>query len=80
MAAGERVLHTAIALPSRWRPAGSTATLHPIAPGDAEASVIVQRMRSRAARVQMPPLGSREPDSEGLALIQRWIANDLSHP
>jgi hypothetical protein len=30
-------------------------------------------MRSRNPRVQMPPLASDLPDSEALALIERWI-------
>jgi len=37
-------------------------------------------MRSRDALMQMPPLGSRQPDAEGLALIERWITHDLSSP
>jgi hypothetical protein len=44
-----------------------------VAPGAAHASVLALRMRSRDARVQMPPLGSEIPDSEALALIERWI-------
>jgi hypothetical protein len=33
----------------------------------------VQRMRSRDARTQMPPLGTAIPDDATLALIERWI-------
>jgi hypothetical protein len=36
-------------------------------------------MQSRDSRVQMPPLGTSLPDPDGLALIQRWITNDLSY-
>ena len=45
-----------------------------------DASVLALRMRSRHALVQMPPLGSRQPDAQGLALIERWITHDLSSP
>jgi hypothetical protein len=34
-------------------------------------------MRSRDPRLQMPPLGTTMPDSEALALIERWINQDL---
>ena len=45
----------------------------PIVPGDARASVLVARLRSRAPADQMPPLGTRHPDPEGIALVERWI-------
>jgi hypothetical protein len=45
----------------------------PVVPGAAQASVLVSRMRSRAPAEQMPPLGTRFPDPEGLALVERWI-------
>lgn len=44
-----------------------------IVPGDAPASVLAARMRSRAPATQMPPLGTRLPDLEGLALVELWI-------
>ena len=49
-----------------------------IEPGAADASVLTLRMRSRNPRVQMPPLGTAVPDTEALALIERWI--DISLP
>ena len=42
-------------------------------------SVLAQRMRTRVPQQQMPPIGTRFPDPEGLALIERWIAN-ATHP
>jgi hypothetical protein len=45
----------------------------PVVPGDAAASVLVARMHSRAPADQMPPLGTRIPDPEGIALVERWI-------
>jgi hypothetical protein len=51
----------------------------PVVPGAAHASVLVARMRSRTPAEQMPPLGTRFPDPEGLALVERWI-NSLEPP
>ena len=39
--------------------------------------LLPQRMRSRDPRVQMPPLGTAMPDEQALALIERWINDDL---
>jgi hypothetical protein len=36
-------------------------------------SLVLERMRTRAPRTQMPPLGTAVPDPEALALIERWI-------
>jgi hypothetical protein len=46
--------------------------------GHPDASVVVQRMASRNPLVQMPPLGTQLVDEEALALIKRWIAEDLT--
>jgi hypothetical protein len=48
-----------------------------VAPGRPEDSVLYRRMRSRHPLVQMPPLGTLVPDADTIALIQRWIVNDL---
>jgi hypothetical protein len=45
-----------------------------IRPGIADLSVLLRRMRSREAVLQMPPLGSAEPDAAALALLARWVA------
>jgi hypothetical protein len=58
--------------PSRFKPGGQAAGII-VTPGDAEASVLVSRMRSRSPLTQMPPLGTNIIDTEGLALIERWI-------
>ncbi|HUF20335.1 MAG TPA: c-type cytochrome domain-containing protein, partial [Burkholderiales bacterium] len=50
-----------------------------VVPGDAGDSVLLQRMRSRDPRVQMPPLGSVVPDVEALVLIERWVNTELSN-
>jgi hypothetical protein len=44
-----------------------------IAPGDPDASLLVRRMASREAYLQMPPLGTRRVDEQALALIRSWI-------
>ena len=79
-ASRERVLQTTVGVAGRYRPTGATQPLPRIAPGQAGNSLLVLRMRSRHALLQMPPLGSTQPDPEGLALVERWIDRDLHHP
>ncbi len=43
-----------------------------VAPGDAERSVLYQRL-SRRGRGQMPPLGSHKIDERAVALVREWI-------
>jgi cytochrome c553 len=43
-----------------------------IAPGAANRSVIIPRVAMRGAG-QMPPVGSRVPDAEGVRLLMEWI-------
>jgi hypothetical protein len=49
------------------------ATLR-IAPGDPARSVVLQRIASRWAALQMPPLGTEIVDADAADLIRRWIA------
>ncbi len=44
-----------------------------LAPGDADASVLVSRMALRDHAEQMPPIGSTLVDSQGEALLREWI-------
>lgn len=79
------VLRSLIGVASRFRAPGTQHVTQLIAPGDAAASVLPMRMRSRDPRTQMPPLGTSTPDTEAMALIERWINDDLnpqkeSHP
>lgn len=67
-----QVLNTLTTAESRYRPAGA-ADSRLVVPGDAQAGTLLARMRSRDPRIQMPPLGTRKPDSEAIALIERWI-------
>ena len=56
-------------------PAGLAPGTHfRIAPGYPDLSAVPQRMASRLPALQMPPLGTALVDAEGIALINRWIA------
>lgn len=77
-ASRRRVLASTVGAPSRFRSAALPGLTQIVVPGRPESSLLVARMRSRHAVLQMPPLGTVLPDPEGLALIERWIANDLS--
>jgi len=73
-----QVLRSTIAAPSRYRPAGSDGDALVVTPGQPAHSVLATRMQSRNPQVRMPPLGTRIPDTDGLALIERWIAGSGS--
>lgn len=64
---------------SAWRAPEADPATRVVVPGDPAHSVLAQRMRTRVPQQQMPPLGTQFPDPEGLALIERWIAN-ATHP
>jgi hypothetical protein len=64
---------TAVGVPSRYRPPGTDGAALRISPGDPAASVLVRRMSSRHAAVQMPPLGTAAVDEEAVRLVSDWI-------
>ena len=72
-------LASAVGVAGRYRTASLPPDAALIAPQASERSVLVARMRSRHLQTQMPPLGTRIADDEGLALVQRWI-DQLSPP
>jgi hypothetical protein len=78
-AARAEVLRATLDAVARYQPAGAGDAVI-VAPGRPEASLLASRMQSRHSQVQMPPLGTQLPDPEGLALIQRWIAQLDSSP
>ena len=78
-AARAEVLRATLDAIARYQPAGAGDAVI-VAPGRPEASLLASRMQSRHSQVQMPPLGTQLPDPEGLALIQRWIAQLDSSP
>jgi hypothetical protein len=75
---GEPAIRTTVGQPTRapvpGLPAGDRQR---IAPGHPEASAVLLRMRSRHPLLQMPPLGTKLVDAEAVALLERWIAEDL---
>lgn len=64
---------------SRYRPRGAADPRY-VVPGNAQAGTLLARMRSRDARIQMPPLGTTQPDLKALELFERWINEDLNTP
>jgi hypothetical protein len=65
---------TAIGAPTRYVCSSATADqCRVIAAGDPENSALFQRMRSRRASSQMPPLGTVVADDEAVELVRRWI-------
>lgn len=59
-------------VPSAWEAPGIR-----IRPGNPDLSVLAHRMASRNPVAQMPPLGSRLVDTQAVALIRQWIAEEL---
>lgn len=74
----EAMLRSLVGVPSRYRPHGLPAPARLVVPGQPRSSVLAIRMGSRDPRVQMPPLGTAIPDSEALALVERWINQELT--
>jgi mono/diheme cytochrome c family protein len=72
-------LATVLGLPSKFVPASwdPSAVATRVVPGRPDRSVLAFRMASRNPIAQMPPLGTHFVDDEGVALIRRWILEDL---
>jgi len=71
-------LRTTVDVESRYViPGSAPQTTRRLAPGAPELSALLHRMRSRRPASQMPPLGTVLPDEEAIALLARWIAEDL---
>jgi hypothetical protein len=75
-AAGAGMRRELVEFVGRYRPPGQ-GDGRLLLPGDPAGGTLLLRMRSRDPRIQMPPLGTRTPDEEALALIGRWVENDL---
>jgi hypothetical protein len=75
-ASAAQVLRSMVDVPSRYQP-DAQPDARIVVPGDAAASVLLRRMRSRDPRVQMPPLGTEHTDEQALALLTQWIRQDL---
>lgn len=52
---------------------GSGGREFAIAPGDAEASILIYRLRSTDPGIAMPELGRATAHDEGIALLSQWI-------
>lgn len=76
------VLRSLLDAPTRWQRGDGEHNGRAVVPGQASASVLLQRMRARDGRSQMPPLGTEHPDEAALGLLARWIEHDLPqrHP
>jgi hypothetical protein len=71
-------IESAVAIPSHFKSAARPDVVDRIAPGNAEASMLLVRMASRHPVLQMPPLGSRLVDEDAVALLRRWISEDIA--
>jgi hypothetical protein len=69
---------TYVGAPSRFRLPGERASLR-VARGRPEQSAVWFRMQSRALIAQMPPLGTKLVDRDGLRLISGWITSLATH-
>jgi hypothetical protein len=76
----DRVLRSMINARSRFRGHGLASDAPLVAPGEAERSVLLARMRSRNPNTQMPPLGTQLIDADAVALIERWIDEQSRTP
>ncbi len=74
----DRVLQSLIDRPGRFRPDPSDQAAPLIRPGNAAASVLMQRLSTRNPQQRMPPIGTTEPDMAAIALIGHWIDHHLS--
>lgn len=71
----ETTLQSLLGHSSRFRPHDGSATQR-IAAGHGT-SVLTLRMKTDNKLARMPPLGVQVIDTEGVALVERWIARDL---
>jgi len=72
-------LATTLDRTGRWEvPRAPAGTSRRIAPGHADLSTIVARMRSRSPSSQMPPLGTVVVDERAVALLTEWIEADAA--
>ncbi len=72
------VLLTAVGRPSHFKMPDADDIVERVCAGRPEKSVVLARMSSRNPLLQMPPLGSRVVDEEAVALVRRWIAEDVA--
>jgi hypothetical protein len=76
-ASAQATLNSLVGHASRFRMQGSRGAAR-VVPGKADESVIAVRMHSTNPLTRMPPLGVSIVDAAGLALVERWIQQDLT--
>jgi hypothetical protein len=64
---------------SHYRPTGTEISERVVA-GDPDGSLLTARVSSRDPARQMPPMDTHLVDEAGLALLRRWIAEELTPP
>jgi hypothetical protein len=78
-ASAARTYASLVGRASRFRPHGA-ANAQRLVAGHPEQSVLISRMKSRDPLTRMPPLGVSVVDAEGVALISRWIEQQIQQP
>lgn len=78
-ASSSPALRTTIGVESRFRGECEGPAVR-VRAGDPEHSVLVARISTRFPAAQMPPIGTHAVDDEALALITRWIRDELATP
>jgi hypothetical protein len=73
------VLRSMLESPGRYRSTPTAEAQAAVVPGRADTSLLLERMRSRDPRTQMPPLGTAIADARGMALIRDWIESLTTH-
>ena len=68
----EQTLRSLLGHSSRFRPQGA-ATAQRVAADGSGAHMLTLRMKSENRMARMPPLGVQVVDTEGVALVERWI-------
>ena len=71
-------MRSAVGIPSKCQIRGlELGVSQRLAAGDVERSAVLVRMRARDGISQMPPLGSKRPDTAALELISGWVLDEL---
>ena len=73
----ERTMQSLLGHSSRFRPQGSDSAQRVARDGGTH--MLTLRMKTNNPLARMPPLGVQQVDAEGVALIERWINQDLSN-
>ena len=74
----EQTLRSLLGHSSRFRPQGAVSAQRVARDGGGH--MLTLRMKTANPLARMPPLGMQVVDTEGVALVERWIAGDLQRP